>query len=342
MTDSLQRPEPPEGGCDRILASVIEWRRSPRALLAPQHSELWQPHELEHGYDALGRLVAERVIGVDGPTLLVDYRPAGPVAFMVERGFCDLTVMLEECRGGLRSTTLWRYADGVPETCRYIDGEFGIERAQTTQSHGFEMEFVYEWGADGRLERVSQVDAGGSMQLWPVPSRAAVAAALAEVASLAAPISAMVRGLAEESKAGLCVLSFSAEDSYLPPILSWLPTSDIEALRSEGIEMEDLWMTAEWPQTDLPYMTQEEAMRWFTLNTAVGQKPRAAEKALKGLARLVEADLRANGVQCVVAALPLEVEDRHERRVKKQVSPREWALLRSWGMVRRGFLGWLM
>lgn len=342
MTDSLQRPEPPEGGCDSILASVVEWRPSHRGVIAMEHSELWVPSEYEHGYDAQGRLAVERIIGVDVGPFHIDYQSSGPVAFWVEGGFRSLTVMLEEHRGWFRPTALWRGNHSVPETFRYIDGELGIERIQRAVAIGPDTEWVFERGAAGRLERVSQVDPGGTMVLWPVPGRAAVAAALAEVASLAAPISAMVRGLAEESNAGLCVLSFSAEDSYLPPILSWLPTSDIEALRSEGMAMEDLWMTAEWPQTDLPYMTQEEAMRWSTLNTAVGQKPRAAEKALEGLARLVEADLRANGVQCVVAALPLEVEDRHERRVKKQVSPREWALLRSWGMVRGGFLAWLM
>ena len=93
-------------------------------------------------------------------------------------------------------------------------------------------------------------------------------------------------------------------------------------------------MTGEWSQTDIPYLDPSEAMRWEALNDAVRRKPRAAEKALVGLSRRIETQLRGSGFRGVVVALPLEVGERHERLVKKQVSAQEWALLRTWGLVR--------
>lgn len=329
------RPSLSHAEGERIESSIVEWKRSARALLALSFSELWVPFDLEHGYDSSGRLVAERSAIEPGRLLLVDYRPSGAAVFVKRFDSCVACAELTPHSGWFRPSAIWLSVhDDVPKTLHYVDDEFGLERIDTLESNGIRTEYRYERHPNGALARVLQVSPDGTRVLWPVPGRAAVAGALAEVASLASPISAAVQRLAGEEKSGLCVLSFSAEDSYVPPILSWLAVSEVAALRSAGMEREDLWMTAEWPQTDLPYMDQAEMVRWLTLNDAVCQKPRAAEKAVKGLARLVEAELRAKGVTCVVAALPLEVEDKHERLVKKQVSSSEWELLRTWGLVR--------
>ncbi|MCB9627238.1 MAG: hypothetical protein H6725_07680 [Sandaracinaceae bacterium] len=331
--NAISLPQPSMAECERVAASIVEWRRSTRSLLAEESSELWTVFDLEHGFDATGRLVAERAVADPRGLLLLAYQPDGVVVFSARAGRCTLRAWLVEHAGWFRPIAIWAPPfEDVPRTFEYGDSDLGLQRILETNPRGVDTEYVYERGSDGRLLSVTQVDEYTRQQLWPVPGRAAIARTLEEVGTLAAPIVTTIQKVAGASKAGVCVLSFSPEDSYVPPVLSWLPAQEVAALRSAGVD--ELWMTAEWAQTDLPYLGPSEATRWSTLNAAACRKPRAAERALLAVSRSIEAELRAGGFQCVVAALPLEVGERHERLVKKQVSSNEWALLRTWGVVR--------
>lgn len=327
-------PSLPDGGCERIESSVVEWKRSKRGVLNHELQELWSPGEVQHGYDASGKVVAQR--SPDDPTwsMVLDYRSTDVAVFWRQCSpYLPLALAVEH-RGRLRPFIIWD-ADllTVRSTVRYVDNELGLERVENVDRNGLCTAYIYERAPDGTPLRVLRSTAGYIEVLWPLPSKAEVARALKEVGTLAGPIVSAVRELATASAEGLCVLSFSHGDAFVPPVLAWLPTEDVDTLRSAGVD--DLWMTAEWPQTDLMYLSQAEGMRWADLNTAVSRKPRAAAKAMVELARSVEAELRGSGLTCVVAALPLEVGEGHERLVKKQVSSKEWELLRAWGLVRR-------
>lgn len=313
------------------MGRIVEWRRSPRRIVSVEHMDLWLSAVFDHGYDVSGLVVAERNPTDPGVVLLLDRQSDFVRGFYGYDDWLTLSCELKEHGGWFRPTRTWGLGDSSPTRWTYVDGDFGVDSVQWVGPDGLATDFKYERASDGRLLRVLQSSAGHTEVLWPAPGRTEIARALEEVGSLAEPIVGTIHKVAA-SRAGLVVLSFSPDASYVPPSLSWLAAEEAPALRAAGVD--DLWMTGEWSQTDIPYLDPSEAMRWEALNDAVRRKPRAAEKALVGLSRRIETQLRGSGFRGVVVALPLEVGERHERLVKKQVSAQEWALLRTWGLVR--------
>jgi hypothetical protein len=291
--------------------------------MSPQLAELWSDANVEHGFDANGKLIAER--SPDDPTwnLFFEHREGCVVGHIASGDEWIAFAMFVPHNGSIRVVEKWPMR-GSGETTRwsYGDGPHGVERVVQDAPRGVRYETHYERSPDGRLVRVVQKGVDGNVVLWPVPGRAEVARAVAAIGELREPLVARIREVASPS-GGLAVLSYT-DDGFAPPVLSWVDPS----------EFAGTWMIGEWRQPDLSYIPAGEQERWLSVNDAAARKPRSATKALVELARTVRDDLSSEGWPCCVVALPLEVTSRHEKLIKKQLTSDEQAQMRRWGMLR--------